>query len=90
MQVFVSPRREALRLYRDVLRVARQLDFINPSTNRSWKDTIHESARKEFEIARFERDPETIARLITVGRSCLNEVKEKIAIKQHEILTSRK
>jgi hypothetical protein len=40
---------------------------------------IRQSARKEFEEARNEQDPEVIARLLLVGRDCVLQIKEKVA-----------
>ena len=38
---------------------------------------MRESARKEFDIARYETDPLIIARLIVVGNDCVRQVKIK-------------
>eukprot|EP00897_Mesotaenium_endlicherianum_P010076 jgi/Mesen1/9097/ME000058S08583 len=52
-----STRREALSLYRQVFRVSR-LFVWRDQHGALWRDLIRESARKEFEAARFETDPE--------------------------------
>lgn len=44
---------------------------------RVWADILKENARKEFEQARYERDPEMISRLLVVGRDALNQTMEK-------------
>jgi hypothetical protein len=36
------------------------------------------NARKEFEAARYERDPVIITRMLFVGRDCLNQTMEKV------------
>lgn len=45
---------------------------------RVWADILKENARKEFEQARYERDPEMISRLLVVGRDALNQTMEKV------------
>ena len=40
---------------------------------------LKDSARKEFEQAKYERDPAVITRLLFVGRDCLNKVKRNAA-----------
>lgn len=39
---------------------------------------LRESARQEFEEARFEQDPEMINRLIVVGRDAVSQVTDKV------------
>lgn len=39
---------------------------------------LRENARKEFEEARFENDPETINRLLVTGRDCVQQIKNKV------------
>jgi len=39
-----------------------------------------DSARKEFEQAKYERDPLIIAQLLLVGRDCLNQSIDKVFI----------
>lgn len=78
--------REALRLYRDILRACRLFD--NPSpTGERWGDVLARSARQEFEAARNERDPELIARLLVVGNDALMQVQEKV---RHRPASSRR
>lgn len=43
----------------------------------SWSEVLRTNARKEFEAARFERDPVIITRLLVVGRDSYNQVIEK-------------
>ncbi|XVE94496.1 hypothetical protein REPUB_Repub02eG0013800 [Reevesia pubescens] len=58
-----SNRREALCLYRDILRATRF--FMWPdSRGVLWRDVLRDNARKEFEEARFEKDPEIVTRLL--------------------------
>ncbi len=44
-----------------------------------WSTVLKINARKEFEQAKYEQDPEIIARLLFVGRTCLNQTTEKFA-----------
>lgn len=84
-----STRREALSLYRDILRATRF--FIWPdSRGVLWRDILRENARKEFEEARFEKDPEIITRLLIGGRDAVQVALDKLAEKQRqEIAKSR-
>jgi len=81
----ISPSREALRLYRDIIRGSRHFRFRHPQGG-TWEETLLQSARREYEAARWERDPEIIARLILVGRESLNQVLEKVAVKQNQLI----
>ncbi|KAF0852232.1 mitochondrial Complex1_LYR family protein [Andalucia godoyi] len=65
-------RREVLCLYRDILRVARRFSW-NSESGHPWSVILQQSARKEFESAKQEKDPEVIARLLVVGRDCLDK-----------------
>jgi len=44
-----------------------------------WRDRLRQSARKEFEEARHEKDPLVIARLLVVGGEAVEEVRRRIA-----------
>ena len=82
-QRLTSTRREALCLYRDIFRATRF--FLWPD-NRGvlWRDILRENARKEFEEARFEKDPEVITRLLIGGRDAVQAAIDKLAEKQKE------
>jgi Complex 1 protein (LYR family) len=43
---------------------------------RVWRDVIRASARSEFEVARKERDPELINRMIVTGRDAVSRTVE--------------
>lgn len=83
LQQLTSTRREALGLYRDILRATRF--FMWPdSRGILWRDVLRENARKEFEEARFEKDPEVITRLLIGGRDAVQTALDKLAEKQRE------
>ncbi|KAJ9165918.1 hypothetical protein P3X46_020731 [Hevea brasiliensis] len=82
-QRFITNRREALHLYRDILRATRF--FMWPdSRGVLWTDVLQENARKEFEEARFEKDPEIVTRLLIGGRDAVQSALEKLAEKQRQ------
>ena len=82
-QRLTSTRREALSLYRDILRASRF--FMWPdSRGVLWRDILRENARKELEEARFEKDPETVTRLLIGGRDAVQSTLEKLAEKQRQ------
>ncbi|XP_074263762.1 uncharacterized protein LOC141586448 [Silene latifolia] len=82
-QRLTSTRREAMCLYRDILRATRF--FMWPdSRGILWRDILRENARKEFEDARFEKDPEIITRLLVGGRDAVQAAIDKLAEKQRE------
>uniref|UniRef100_A0A7N0RBQ3 Complex 1 LYR protein domain-containing protein n=1 Tax=Kalanchoe fedtschenkoi TaxID=63787 RepID=A0A7N0RBQ3_KALFE len=76
-----STRREALSLYRDILRATRFFSWVDPRGN-LWRDVLRENARKEFEEARFETDPEVITRLLIGGHDAVQSAIEKLVEKQ--------
>ncbi|KAJ6405971.1 hypothetical protein OIU84_013855 [Salix udensis] len=78
-----STRREALHLYRDILRATRY--FMWPdSRGVLWRDVLRENARKEFEEARLEKDPEIVTRLLIGGREAVESAIDKLVEKQRE------
>ncbi|PHT28167.1 hypothetical protein CQW23_32248 [Capsicum baccatum] len=82
-QRLTSSRREALSLYRDVIRATRFFMWANSQGN-LWRDVLRENVRKEFEEARFERDPEVITRLLIGGRDALQAALDKLVEKQKQ------
>ena len=72
------PNIEALRLYRDILRRSRSFYWPNDK-GEPWNKVLQESARKEFEQARYETDPLIVARLLVVGRDALMQLEDKVA-----------
>lgn len=78
-----STRREALSLYRDILRATRF--FVWPDHRGvPWRDVLRENARKEFEEARFESDPEVVTRLLIGGREAVQTALDKLVEKQKQ------
>ena len=54
------------------------------------RDLIRESARKEYEAARFEKDPQIINKLIISGRDCLEKSLQNVIDKQREIVEQQR
>lgn len=73
-----GPNREALNLYREILRTASAFTWVNEK-GEPWSEVLKRSARQEFEEARHERDPMIVARLLLVGRDCLMQAQNKAA-----------
>ncbi|KAL4285098.1 hypothetical protein GQ457_16G012620 [Hibiscus cannabinus] len=82
-QRLTSTRREALALYRDILRASRFFMWTDPR-GVLWRDILRDNARKEFEEARFEKDPEVVTRLLIGGRHAVDSALEKLAEKQRQ------
>ncbi|EYU17559.1 hypothetical protein ABFS82_03G075400 [Erythranthe guttata] len=82
-QRLTSTRREALSLYRDIIRATGF--FVWPdSRGVLWRDVLRENARKEFEDARFEKDPEIVTRLLIGGREAVQSALDKLVEKQKQ------
>ncbi|GMN48788.1 hypothetical protein TIFTF001_017955 [Ficus carica] len=78
-----STRLEALSLYRDILRATRFFTWPD-SRGVLWRDVLRENARKEFEDARFETDPEIVTRLLIGGRDAVQSALDKLIEKQRQ------
>ena len=83
-QALLTTRREALSLYRAVIR-ASVLFVWRDDRGRAWRDVIRESARREFEAGRHERDPEMVNRLLLTGRDALDRAVKRFLDKREEI-----
>ena len=81
----LTTKREALSLYRAVWRASFMFVWKN-ERGVEWKEVIRESARKEFEAARHERDPEMVARLLLTGRDYLDQAVQKFLEKRQKII----
>uniref|UniRef100_A0A0D9Z1S7 Complex 1 LYR protein domain-containing protein n=1 Tax=Oryza glumipatula TaxID=40148 RepID=A0A0D9Z1S7_9ORYZ len=73
-----SSRREALGLYRDILRVTRLFEWPD-DRGVPWREVLRANARREFEEARGERDPEVVARLLISGRDAVQQALDRLA-----------
>ncbi|KAI5668888.1 hypothetical protein M9H77_18741 [Catharanthus roseus] len=82
-QRLTSTRREALHLYRDIIRSTRFFMWTD-SRGILWRDLLRENARKEFEEARFEKDPEVITRLLIGGHDAVQAALDKLVEKQKQ------
>ncbi|KAF8060016.1 hypothetical protein HT031_004954 [Scenedesmus sp. PABB004] len=81
----LTTRREALSLYREVLRYSR-LFVWRDEHGRRWRDVLRASARAEFEAARREPDPEIINRLIVTGRDAVARAVEGVMRRRAAII----
>jgi hypothetical protein len=78
-------RREALWLYRDILRTARQFTWTDKD-GKNWRDKLVASAKNEFVIARDEKDPAIIGQLLVGGRQALMEVSDRMLNKARKLV----
>ena len=62
---------------RDILRTSKHFYWCNED-GEQWSIILRQSARKEFESARDERDPLIIAKLLVVGQSALMQAQQKV------------
>lgn len=80
----LTTRKEALSLYRSVIRAS--VFFVwRDDRGRVWRDVIRESARKEFDAGRGERDPEMVNRLLLTGRDALDQAVSKFLERREAI-----
>jgi len=80
----LTTRKEALSLYRAVIRAS--VFFVwRDERGRVWRDVIRESARREFEAARSERDPEMVNRMLLTGRDAVDKAVSRFLEKREAI-----
>ncbi|KAK9909232.1 hypothetical protein WJX75_009227 [Coccomyxa subellipsoidea] len=84
----LTTRREALALYRDIWRYSR-LFVWSDDRGELWRDSIRDSARKEFELARHQTDPEVVTRLLLTGRDCLQQTMDKFMKKREDLIDAQ-
>lgn len=77
------PRRESLLLYRQVLKFSKEFHWLNERGD-NWGDKIRQSARNEFELARFEKDPFLIGQMIVTSKDAMTKIREKLIKKYAE------
>lgn len=81
----LTTRREALALYRDVLRYS-NLFVWRDARGRVWRDVIRGSARAEFDAARLESDPELVSRMLVTGRDAVQKAVEQFMKRRQQII----
>ena len=62
--------KESLMLYRDILKFSNEFYWKNQNGD-YWREIIRKSARKEFELARDERDPILVMKMIVTSREAM-------------------
>ena len=67
-------RKEALSLYREILRTAKHFHWADEKTGKPWNKILKENARKEFEESKQEKDPLVLARMTVTGRDAVQQV----------------
>ncbi|KAI8472532.1 MAG: hypothetical protein J3K34DRAFT_413948 [Monoraphidium minutum] len=83
--LILTTRREALALYRDVLRYS-NLFVWRDAHGRVWRDVIRRSARQEFEAARHEPDPELVNKMLVTGRDAVQRTVEQFMKRRQQII----
>lgn len=71
------PNIEVIRLYREVYKHAAKFDWYNEKRER-WTDIIRKSARKEFDLSKYETDPFLVMKMMVTTRECLGQLDEKL------------
>ncbi len=79
------PSKEALRLYRDVLKFVKKCNWNDPR-GLPWSKILQTSARREFEQSRYENDTFILAKMLMNGREALKVSHEKFAKKKSDII----
>jgi hypothetical protein len=69
-------RTEALSLYREILRTAKQFHWCDEK-GLPWNQRLKEQARQEFEASKEEKDPLILARLLVTGVDCVQQVQQR-------------
>ncbi|GAX72838.1 hypothetical protein CEUSTIGMA_g293.t1 [Chlamydomonas eustigma] len=81
----LTTRREALHLYREIRRYT-NLFVWKDDKGVMWRDVLRANARKEYEAARHENDPEIINKLIITGRDAVHRVVESFWRRRNQII----
>lgn len=71
-------RKEALQLYREIVRTSKFFSGQLDANGKDYATLLSTSARKEFEQARSLTSREEIFRRIVVGREALHQVHDKV------------
>ena len=72
-----NTRKEAISLYREILRTAKAFHWVDETTGEPWNKRLKNEARKEFEASKEEKDPLIIARMLVTGRDCVQQIQNK-------------
>lgn len=73
-----TSRREALSLYREILRTSKAFHWCDEE-GIPWNQRLRAEARKEFEASKEENDPLIIARMLVTGRDCVQQIQHKFS-----------
>lgn len=84
-QQLTTTRREALSLYRRIFRYSNLFVWRNEQ-GVPWRDLLRVSARREFEAARHETDPEIIARLLVGSSDAVQAAIDKFLAKRSAVM----
>ncbi len=76
--------KEALKIYRSILKLTREFTW-HDENNRLWAERIKSSARQEFELARYEKDPFLIGQMIITSKEAIEKVREKLIQKYYKV-----
>jgi len=80
--------KEALRLYRDILRVCKQFNFPDDQ-GRHWGEVLAKSARQEFENSRnLNPNSEEVTRLLIIGTDALMQIQQKFSIAEERLINA--
>mmetsp|Transcript_6325 Transcript_6325/g.10964 ORF Transcript_6325/g.10964 Transcript_6325/m.10964 type:complete len:172 (-) Transcript_6325:1311-1826(-) len=81
----VTSRREAISLYRTILRNSR-LFVHSDERGVMWRDILRDAARKEFDVGKLETDATMVTKLIIAGRDYTDQAVEKFMAKREQII----
>ena len=79
------PNKEALRLYRDVLKFCKHFDW-KDSRGMQWSYVLKRCARMELESSREETDPVKLGQMLIAGREALSEATNRFNKKQYDFV----
>lgn len=76
MKYLNNTRKEALSLYREILRTCKAFHWCD-ETGEPWNVRLKREARKEFDASKEETDPLIVARMLVTGRDCVQQVQNR-------------
>ncbi|KRX08398.1 hypothetical protein PPERSA_08597 [Pseudocohnilembus persalinus] len=80
----LPPNKEALRLYREVLKFSNEFTW-NNKNGENWGEIIRKSARKEFEVSKDEQDHLISMKMILTTRESIHKTREKMNTAFHKL-----